>query len=112
MRRDLHHVREQERAVAAGQCTATVDGAIAVDVKPANTSERCVRVNGAGVFPGTSGYGFPFPDEAPLPVGYATADDGWTAAEVTVSGDAGLPALWRACVARWADAVRAATGGA
>ena len=67
------------------------------------------QVYGAGVFPGTTGYGFPFPDEAPLPVGHAAADDGWSAAEVTVGGDADLPTLWRAAVARWADAVRAAT---
>jgi CRISPR/Cas system CSM-associated protein Csm3 (group 7 of RAMP superfamily) len=70
------------------------------------------QVYGAGVFVKEGRYEFPFPDEAPLPVGYATADDGWSAAEVTVPGDADLPTLWRACVARWADAVRAATGAA
>ncbi len=69
------------------------------------------QVYGAGVFPGTTGYGFPFPDEAPLPAGYAAADDGWGAAEVTLGAGGDLPALWRACVARWADAVRAATEG-
>jgi CRISPR/Cas system CSM-associated protein Csm3 (group 7 of RAMP superfamily) len=67
------------------------------------------QVYGAGVFPNTNGYGFPFPDEAPLPVGHAAADDGWSAAEVAVGADADLPDLWRACVTRWADTVRAAT---
>ena len=70
------------------------------------------HVHGAGAFPNTGRYGFPAPDAAPLPEGRAAVEDGWGAAEVALDGDAAaaLPAVWRACVARWAELAQPAVG--
>ena len=65
------------------------------------------QLHGVGAFPDTAGYGFPAPDAAPLPGGMPAEDDGWGGVELEVAAD-GLPFLWRACVARWAERVRAA----
>jgi CRISPR/Cas system CSM-associated protein Csm3 (group 7 of RAMP superfamily) len=64
------------------------------------------QVYGVGSFLDTSGYGFPAPDQAPLPGGATGVDDGWGAVQAEVAADA-LPALWQACVARWAERVGA-----
>ncbi len=71
------------------------------------------QVYGAGMFPGTGGYGFPTPDTAPLPPEAAVAEDGWGTVEARLDADppAALTALWQACVGRWTDWVQACVEG-
>jgi len=60
---------------------------------------------GVGAFGVPENYGFPAPDQAPLPEGATYMMNDWNEVELVVEGDEAIENLWRQCIVPWREAI-------